>query len=157
MSEDNKPVSTGKELKELEKQIRAVNPNVFEGLRKEQKQAILSSVNLSVSSYRSGPLPAPYELEHYNEIIQNGAERIMIMAEKEQNHRHKIEEKVNFANTKIAVRGQWIGVFVVILGFALGGYLTLNEHDTVGGIVLGSTLVGLVTVFVVGRTRKRQD
>lgn len=157
MSDENNPVPTGNELKELEKQLRAVNPKVFDGLKKEQKQAILSSVNVSVSTYRSGPLPVPYELEHYNEIINNGAERIMVMAEKEQDHRHNVEKNMNSASTKIAVRGQWIGVFIVILGFALGGWLTINEHDTVGGIVLGSTLVGLVTVFVVGRSKRRQE
>ena len=32
----------------------------------------------------SGPLPPPSMLAEYNNVVQNGAERIMVMAEKQQ-------------------------------------------------------------------------
>ena len=41
----------------------------------------------------SGPLPAPESLAKYDNIIPGSAERILVMAEKEQNHRHQTENK----------------------------------------------------------------
>jgi uncharacterized membrane protein len=39
----------------------------------------------------SGYLPDPLSLSAYDELIPNGADRIMKMAEKQQEHRMKIE------------------------------------------------------------------
>lgn len=41
----------------------------------------------------AGPLPPPGALAQFNEIIPNGAERIMAMTEKEQAHRHKMDRE----------------------------------------------------------------
>ena len=41
--------------------------------------------------YQSGPLPAPEQLEKYNRIIPNAAERIVKMAEDGFSHIHEIE------------------------------------------------------------------
>jgi uncharacterized membrane protein len=41
----------------------------------------------------AGPIPHPETMARYSQIIENGAERIMRMAEEEQKHRHKVEEK----------------------------------------------------------------
>lgn len=39
--------------------------------------------------FHSGSLPPPSDLAQYNDIISNGADRIMAMAEKEQAVRHE--------------------------------------------------------------------
>lgn len=41
----------------------------------------------------AGPLPPPGALAQFNEIIPDGAERIMVMTEKEQAHRHKMDRQ----------------------------------------------------------------
>jgi len=40
-----------------------------------------------------GPLPSPETLERYEKICQGAADRIITMAEKEQDYRHKINNK----------------------------------------------------------------
>jgi uncharacterized membrane protein len=40
-----------------------------------------------------GPIPPPSTIREYNEIIENGAERIFAQFEKETEHRHKLESR----------------------------------------------------------------
>jgi uncharacterized membrane protein len=41
-----------------------------------------------------GPIPPPGMLAEYNNVIPNGADRVIKMAEKEQAHRHNIEANI---------------------------------------------------------------
>lgn len=41
----------------------------------------------------SGPLPRPQDLAKYNETLPGAAERILVMAEKEQAHRHEMDKE----------------------------------------------------------------
>ena len=44
----------------------------------------------------SGPLPHPDIMKGYDDIVPGAAERILKMAENQQNHRFKLEEKIVF-------------------------------------------------------------
>ena len=55
----------------------------------------------------SGPLPAPESLAKYDSVVPGSAERILAMAEKEQNHRHQTEDK--------AARRQYVIAFLSVL------------------------------------------
>lgn len=48
----------------------------------------------------SGPIPHPMLLKEFNDVIPNGADRIMAMAEKQSEHRINIEDKVVNANNR---------------------------------------------------------
>jgi len=54
----------------------------------ETTQKRVSSETITAVSYSAGPLPDPATLDRYNKIDPTFAERIMIMAEKEQAKRH---------------------------------------------------------------------
>lgn len=54
-----------------------------------------------VSAQWQGPLPPPGALEQFDRIIPNGAERIMVMCEKEQAARLGIEK--TYATSEVAV------------------------------------------------------
>ncbi len=63
-------------------------------------KAFISITAVSQASTFSGPIPPPQVLKGYNEIIKDGAERIILMAEKQSNHRmqledHAIKEELN--------------------------------------------------------------
>ena len=58
--------------------------------KKKDAIKIISSLTIKTSSAFSGPLPPPTILNKYNEIIENGAERIMKMAENQSEHRIKL-------------------------------------------------------------------
>ena len=84
------------EYREAAQDLQEANPKVFNGLNSTQKIEVIKTVGLTSirAMSHSGPLPDPESLGHYNEIITNGADRIMAMAENQQQHRIFIEKKV---------------------------------------------------------------
>jgi uncharacterized membrane protein len=59
--------------------------------KKEEVLRIITARTLKTASTFSGPLPPPSILGDYNEILANGAERIMKMAENQSSHRIDLE------------------------------------------------------------------
>src|SRR6202043_754297 len=57
---------------------------------------------------------------------------------------------------KQSARGQWMATCLAILCIAASIVVTLNGHDWVGGVLGGSTVVSLATVFIVGQTTKKE-
>lgn len=53
---------------------------------------ILTSLSIAHSSSFRGPLPPPSVLSEYNQVVDNGAERIMKMAENQSTHRIELEK-----------------------------------------------------------------
>ena len=84
-----------------------------------------------------GPIPPPELLRQYNEIIPDGANRIVKMAEAQSAHRIELESTIvkgddRRANWGLAT-GFTIGVLIIVLSFIL----VLKGHDA-SGTVLGS-------------------
>jgi uncharacterized membrane protein len=50
-------------------------------------------VGFAVSSSFSGPLPPPNLLAQYNEVLPDGANRIVTMAERQAKHRQRLETR----------------------------------------------------------------
>ncbi len=146
------------ELLEIEEDLVSTNPDVFKGVNPKKKIEILRSVSVSVQHRsHSGPLPDPETLITYDSVIPNGADRIMKMAEAQQAHRIKIESKVVSGQTSQSLIGQIFGLIIGLFGIACGAYLAMNGHETVGGIIAGGTVVSLVSVFVIGKKRMKQE
>ena len=99
----------------------------------------------------SGPIPDADSLAKYNNIIPNGADRIMAMAELQAEHRIIIEKSVVKTNNISTILGQVFGFLIGVLGLGSAIYLSLNNHETIAGILVGSTLVSLVGIFVIGK------
>lgn len=108
-------------------------------------------------SQHQGPLPAPEQLEAYNQLIPNGAERIMAMAEKQLQHRIEIEKIVVSSQQIQSSRGQIFGLAIGVLGIISGTVLAMFGHEVVGSIIAGSTVVTLVSVFVIGRRGQQRQ
>jgi len=103
------------------------NPVVLERLlSRPQFRAIISQ-----QSFR-GPLPPPAMLREYNEIVENGAERIRAKGEKEQAHRHLKKMITNIKNQPakagfflMAFRGfQDLKLIQTLLCFIFGAFLS---------------------------------
>jgi uncharacterized membrane protein len=103
------------------------------------------------SEYHQGPIPSPAAIERYNAIIPNGADRIMKMAEEQSAHRKEIEKTVITSQQKQSERGQIFGLIIGLLGIIIGAFLIYCGHDWAGGIIGGTTVVSLVSVFVIGK------
>jgi uncharacterized membrane protein len=105
----------------------------------------------------SGPVPHPELLKDYNEIIPNAAERIFVMAERDAMHQHSIETMALQCASKEAKRGQWFGLIIGVCAFASAIAALVLGSESTAMVIGGSTVVGLVTVFVVGRKPQVQD
>lgn len=131
-----------------------INPQVAEVLKElpEAKRELVIQA-IRQESF-SGPIPHPELLKGYESIQQGFAERIVRMAEKQQDHRSECENKVVEGAITEAKRGQnyalIISLFFGVASVALG----LLGHDWLAGVLGGGTLVSLVTIFVTGRHKK---
>ena len=103
----------------------------------------------------SGPLPSPQILSGYAELIENAPERIMQMAEKQLDHNMRMEEKGLKAGIRTAYLGQILAFIIGLILIGSGVWLTYLGHDTVGGIIFGSCLVGVVGLFAKGLINKK--
>jgi len=113
-------------------------------------------VQATIQSF-SGPLPPPEVLARYNDCIPEGAKRIMGMAEKQQEHRHRIERRVVDWNTLDQRIGLFLG-FILALAIAVGGFwLILHGKDGIG-ISSVITSIGAPTgVFIWGRRKQEKE
>ncbi len=147
------------ELIELEQELVALNPQIFQGVPTKKKEEILKSVSITLIQERShsGPLPDADTLIKYDSVIPNGADRIMSMAEKQQDHRIKLESNVVSSQSNQSKLGQSFGFFIGLVGIGCGTFLAFYDHETVGGIIAGGTVVSLVSVFVIGRNKQKED
>jgi len=115
----------------------------------------ISTVRQSVSF--SGPLPPPGLLAQYNDVIPNGAERLMVMAEKQSAHRESLEAKVVAGNVASQARGSHYA-FIICLVTIIGGFVLIGMGKNIYGIsaVIGS-LATLAAVFVVAKRDQRKE
>jgi len=104
----------------------------------------------------SGPIPPPALLAKYDELIPNGADRILKMAEKQSTHRQCIEKWVIIGGTLLSHFGVLCAAVIALGTLYFGSQLIRDGHAISGSIFAGSGLVGLVTAFIYG-TRSRKE
>lgn len=118
--------------------------------RPEKKDLGVKIVATMVQRIHSGPLPAPETYAQYNEIHPGAAERILKMAEKEQSHRHRSEDRIIFHEYGIRYTAQAGAIFALILLCALVAYCAFV------GQPLPAALIGAVGAIVVAFLRHTQ-
>lgn len=154
------PSVPNEQPKTVEDVVREVAPEALNQIPEDKKELLASLVikkTTHVHSVRSGPLPEPSELAVYNQIIPNGADRIMKMAEAQTAHRIEIEKTVIFSQKNQAFRGQVFGLIVGLGGLSLATFAAMNGHDWFGGAIGSGTLVSLVYVFVQSREKQEEE
>lgn len=115
---------------------------------RQQGNAQIGQITLS-QQYKSSILPEPEDMKQYEEMLPGTTERFLTMVEKEQNHRHRIQNKEVNASVVITLLGQ---VFAAALA-AAAFYVTYKTGST---ILFGTTLVVLVSIFLAGRYISRK-
>ncbi|MEI6533555.1 MAG: DUF2335 domain-containing protein [Candidatus Roizmanbacteria bacterium] len=107
------------------------------------------------STYFAGPLPHPYILKKYEEILPGCADRIIKMAEDQSKHRMGLEKEVvgsNIMNEKI---GMFVGFVMSIIVIATSTYLVSVNKSIEGFIGYGSMMV-LYTYNYASQKRKEE-
>lgn len=104
-----------------------------------------------------GVIPHPEHLRQFNEIIPNGADRIMKQAEGQSKHRMRLESfVVGFGAVRSGaglVAGFIFAMFVAREGFDLMGQGELIA----GGVIVSLDVAGIVGAFVYGRQQQSQE
>lgn len=145
------------DLAKVEKKLVEIDPKVFDGIPKHKKQQIIRSLVVTMHKTHIGPLPDPETLSEYSAIIPNGAERIMQMAEKQLDHRMKMENKVVSGQMLQSNIGQFLAFFIGIAALSAATYCIVTGHEWAGGILGVSGLTGLVTAFIKGRSQQEKN
>lgn len=119
----------------------------------QQQPQPQQQISVSQQMQWSGPLPPPAALERFNQIIPNGADRIVKMAEAEQAHRHEYEKTGVVASANEARRGQFLGAFISVLaisGAIFTAYIGAPASVPIG--LVSVTILGIINAIV--RPRK---
>lgn len=109
------------------------------------------AVAVSTTKMMSGPLPSPEILAQYNALIPGAADRIIAMAENDSAHLQTIEKMTVTAFYRERQTGQTFGLIIALFGLSVAALLAMNNHETTASIIGGTTIVGLVGIFVIGR------
>ena len=110
---------------------------------------------VSQTQHWAGPLPPPGALAQFNDIIPNGAERIMAMVEQEQAHRAKHDMTILDAQVRDTRRGHWLGGVISVAAVA-GAVFTayIGAHPAVSVALVGLPIAAIVQAFVTSKLRK---
>jgi len=131
---------------------------LLKDLPEKQRNAVRDIINdMACACLWQGPLPPPGLLKSYNEIIPNGAERILTEMQRQAKHRMELESRVIPEQQRQSRRGQVYGL-VVALSFLVASFILIAMGFGLFGTIMGSVdLVALVTVFVIGRQQIDQE
>ena len=121
----------------------------------KEKQVEVRRLVMTAMSFQ-GPLPPPEILAHYGQIIPNGAERLMVLLEKQTDHRISVESRLVEARVSTTSNGQRIAAGLSVFFGLIAAFLGYTGHDLLGGSIGVTTIVGLAVVFVVGKEPGRK-
>lgn len=133
--------------KELTENKKKKNRKIEKRNTDEHKDEILQVEEMEktgeISVYQKihlGPLPSPETLERYEKICQGAADRIITMAEKEQDYRHKINNKEIDNDRESRASGRRFSVLLISLTVLCATFLLYNGKTLEG---FASLLTGL--------------
>ena len=147
------PVVEGKPLLDI---LQHEAPEILRGIPAKERGKLQKRI-VQMSYYRCGPLPDPSELAAYSQIIDDGANRIMKMAEAQSHHRIEMEKLVIGQQQKLAARGQIFAFILGVLGMGLGGWMVHLGNPGFAVVFFGGTLVSLVVAFLTSKSDQKKD
>lgn len=131
------------------------NPDIASYSSTEPNQPTSVIAEIIRTEVSSGPLPHPTLLREYNDIIPNGAERIMQMSEKEQDsiisERKGVRtdnKDISMAKINLIKRGQTMGFILALILFGLATLFVMTGHETFAYILFSVGAISLIGLFV---------
>jgi uncharacterized membrane protein len=145
--------------KELEMLVQSAAPDLLKGLPSNKKSQLLHVVGVLVEQQQSysGPTPPHEMLEGYNRAIPDGGDRLFRLVEGQTNHRQALENRVVDGQLKESGRGQIFAFILALLTLGIGTAAFLTDHDTVAGVIFGTTVISLTGVFIAGKLSQKKD
>lgn len=104
----------------------------------------------------SGPIPPPEIFAGYDRALPNGADRVMKMAEREQAHRHKMEDTIVRKESFEKRAGLIFAFTLSALALGVSAYLLIcTEKSGQGLTIFILQFVGLAGAFLGARRLKK--
>ena len=113
-----------------------------EGLDKEKVDNVRQTL-LAKSEFYSGPIPSATELEKYEQILPNAAERILTLAEEQSKHRRESEKKALTEELGFNKRGQILGFIISIFVLIVALVAVTTGQGFIG---LGAIFISIATI-----------
>lgn len=153
MSEERQQIKTPQEISKEP----VTDGKVNEGLSKlpaDIRGQLLTIIK--EQSFFSGPLPPPELFEQYEQILPGSANRILEMAEKEQNIR---KERINslLSIGKLRICGSIAISVILILGFIMAGIYCAKIGQPIVGGVLGGLGVFPMIMRIIELLIRKED
>lgn len=112
---------------------------------------------MMTAEFFAGPLPPPHMLARYNEVIPGGAARILSMAEKQADHRARLEEMVVRGNVARQREGSYFAFIIAMTVIGGGIYLLATGRNIEGLAAIVAALASLTAVFVASKASQRKE
>jgi uncharacterized membrane protein len=110
---------------------------------KQQPKGIQVTQSLSFV----GPLPPATEFAGYDKALPGTAERILTMAEKEVEHRHKNDDNIIKASIKLNTRGQILAFVISIISLGALCVSIFSSHPVASIAPAIIAISSLVSIF----------
>ena len=105
----------------------------------------------------SGPIPPPEIMRGFEELLPGSADRILVMAEKQEAHRHTLEianVRGNLASQRL---GQLFALIIALAAIGCGTFLLYTGHSLEGFGTMFPALAGFAGIFIYGRRKQEQE
>ena len=130
--------------------------NPAQNLPQQSQNKSVKLVEQQIFSF-SGPLPPPEILKMYNDIVPNGADRIMTMTEKQSDHRQFLEKAVISKDSKRSTLGLIFG-FIITFTISAGSIWLLILGKSISGLsALAISLGTLAGVFLYANESSKKE
>lgn len=117
-------------------------------LKKQQENSNQNNSGIIAAEY-SGPIPPPNILAGYDKINPGFADRVIKLAEKEQEHQHENDNTIIKYIHSENVESLRLGAILSALLMIIGAYIILKSPSNVACVVAGSLfgLSGIGTII----------
>lgn len=138
-------------------------PELDELDEEEQKEfgKMTSFITREVMERYSGPLPHPKILSGYEQILPGTADRIVAMAEREQEHRHDMQNKMMKTESRDSALGVFFAFILSIMCIVAAVIIVWKVPNAVGALssaFLGASgMISVIITFIKSTRRNSSD
>ena len=144
--EQNKHNDVDEGIKSANQKLQSKTDSADPDVLKEQTSGVhLSSLSASI---QQSPLPPADMFREYEMTLPGSGDRILSMAEKEQNYRINWDNESLKISASIDKRGQCFAFIIAIFCIGVSTFLAYNEQRLVPSILIGAGASTLVWQFI---------
>lgn len=123
----------------------------------EKRKEVLEALTIIQQESFSGPIPHPRIMAGYEQVLPGSANRILKMAERQQEHRFGLESSSINSQLKSNRMGQLFGFILSCLVIIAGIVLFILSMPIMGVCLIAGMVFVLATLFLGGKLNIKAD